>query len=465
MRIAIDQSTANSKIYLYENGKFIDKVIKAHTQYYPQKGWVEHDPLEIIDNIEKGITEILKKNNLNANEIEYIAITNQRETAVGWQRSTGKPIYNAIVWQCARTTEYCSMLQMHNNLVNKITGLRIDNYFSAPKYNWLLNNIDIANELVAKDDLCLGTMESWIIYNLTRKQYFVTDITNASRTLLMDIEDNQWSSQMIELFEVPSNTLAKIMNPNSDFGTYLGIPIKSVIADSQAALLAQNLNEYTEAKVTMGTGSSIMVNTGACRCGNSKVLTAVYGKNEDNLYAVEGIIKSFGDTLEFVKNNLKAFEDYDEIFEYTFSQSTNGISFIPGQFGLGSPFWINDVGCQVLNLSRDSTISDVAASAIKSLIYQIVTILLEIEIATGVNIEVLKVDGGLSKQQKFLQALADASNKTVIVSEITEASAWGVVESIHNPRNSNCSLGIIPRAKSELELSNWLNDVQLILKK
>lgn len=434
-RIVIDQSTSASKALLFKDKQIINRVDKQHQQIYPQENYVEHNPHEIISNVKFVIEEVIRDSGLKYTDIKSLSITNQRETAVAWKKSSGRPIYNAIVWQCSRTSDYCKQMGKNIKLANQFTGLRIDNYFSAPKFKWIMDNVPEAKSLAAAADLCLGTIESWLIYNLSIEQNHFTDITNASRTLLMDISSNQWCPEMAELFEIPLHTLPQIKLPNEFFGTYKGIPITGVIADSQAALFAQDLKPLSEVKVTMGTGSSVMVNLGTNgQLRNINVLTALYQNiDNENQYALEGIIKSFGDTLEFVKQNLECFEDYDQIFGYTFkATSQNSVIYIPGQYGLGCPYWIDDIGCQILNVSRSTTKLDIAAAAIKSLAYQIAVVIEEIENTTEKTIEKIKVDGGISKQLEFIQFISDLTGKELEILAIEEASAFGALKTITN---------------------------------
>lgn len=470
-RIVIDQSTSASKALLFKADKIVSREDKKHEQIYPQENYVEHNPHEIISNVEFVIEEVIRNNGLKYTDIDSISITNQRETSVAWKKSSGRPIYNAIVWQCSRTKDYCKQQKNNTMLANKFTGLRIDNYFSAPKYNWIMNNVDEAKTLAGVDDLCLGTIESWLVYNLSEEKNHYTDITNSSRTLLMDINTNSWSSKLCELFEIPIKALPTIKLPNDLYGTYKGIKITGVIADSQAALYAQDLEPLTELKVTMGTGSSIMVNTGEDGSyRNLNVLTALYqnidGKNQ---YALEGIIKSFGDTLEFVKSSLGTFEDYDQIFDYSFNpDKVNNITYIPGQYGLGCPYWEDEVGCQILNISRNSTKEDIAAAAIKSLGYQICAVIEEIETTLGTEIKKIKVDGGISKQQAFIQFISNLTGKEVEILAIEEASAFGALKTVINyqaPKNSLKNYK--PQEINELELDlyqTWKQSIQLFIK-
>lgn len=468
-RIVVDQSTSASKALLFSGNKIVSRIDKKHEQIYPFENYVEHNPHEIISNVEFVIEEVIRKNGLKYTDIKSLSITNQRETSVAWKKSSGRPIYNAIVWQCSRTTTYCNEISIHNPQINEVTGLRANNYFSGPKYNWIINNVEEAKPLASSGDLAFGTIESWLIYNLSSERNHFSDITNASRTLLMDINTNKWDRVLLDLFEIPQSAMPEIKLPTDNFGTYKGIPITGVIADSQAALVAQELKPFVEAKVTMGTGSSIMVNVDKdSTFRNIKVLTALYGYEEQNLYAIEGIIKSFGDTLEFVKESLGTFEDYDDIFKYTFENyDENNIIYIPGQYGLGCPYWKDDIGCQILGLSRKSTSKDIAAAAIESLGYQIKAVIDEIEKTTNVTIEQLKVDGGISKQSGFIRFLADLTQKEVYVLAIEEASAYGAYKTIAKDEN-NITVGKLyePQAEDDravMKYQAWKQAIELFI--
>ncbi|MFV0556788.1 MAG: FGGY family carbohydrate kinase [Lactovum sp.] len=468
-RIVIDQSTSASKAMLFDEDCLISRVDKKHEQIYPFEGYVEHNPNEIVSNVKFIIEEIIRQNNLKYSDILSLSITNQRETSLAWKKSSGRPIYNAIVWQCGRTSDYCKEMQVHNAFVNKITGLRVDNYFSAPKFNWIMSNVEEARTLAENEDLCLGTIESWLIYHLSEEKNFFTDISNASRTLLMDIEKNEWSQEMINLFELPKSALAQIKLPDEKFGHYKGIPITGVIADSQAALYAQDLKLKSEVKVTMGTGSSIMVNTEEESFKNLTVLTALYHCQQGkNLYALEGIIKSFGDTIEFVKENLETFKNYNAIFDYTFSkESQGGIIYIPGQYGLGCPYWKEDVGCHILGLSRKSKKEDIAAAAIKSLAFQIKLVIDELEKILNTTITKIKVDGGMSKQAVFVQFIANLTQKEIEILDIEEASAFGALKVItdYQVKTEN-SRSFLAQSLDEIEFLNyekWKDMLELLL--
>lgn len=428
--IVIDQSTSATKVLLFDDLKLITKLSKKHQQIYLNDTWVEHDPIEIIDNTVELIEQIIVDNQLNYIDIRSISITNQRETCMAWSKSTGKPIYNAIVWQCRRTSNYCTIMNEYNNQINEITGLRIDSYFSAPKYKWLLDNVKEAKALIENDDLCLGTIDSWLIYNLSEESNHYSDITNSSRTLLMDIKTNTWSEKLCELFSVPIATLPRIKQSAEAFGHYKGIEIKGVMADSQAALYAHNLKQYNEVKITMGTGASMMVNCETNRPkSNLEVLVSPFNTIDcDNEYALEGIIKSFADTIEFIKNELQLFSGYDRAFEKTFTNpNQSNVIFIPGQIGYGCPLWNDDIGCHIMNLKRSTTKNDIVAAAIKSLAYQVKLVIDSFEKNEDIKIDVIKVDGGLSKQVKFLQFIANLTGKQVQVNNIIDASAFGVL--------------------------------------
>lgn len=468
--IVIDQSTSGTKALLFKDGKICSRIDKKHQQFYPQNKWVEHNAHEIISNVEFLIEEIIRKNGLKYRDINSISLTNQRETSVAWKKSSGRPIYNAIVWQCQRTSDYCEQMQEHNQRVNELTGLRIDNYFSGPKYNWIMNNVKEAKELAKANDLCLGTIESWLIFNLTAKQNHFTDVTNASRTLLMDINTNTWNQELCNIFDIDISTLPAIKLPSDEFGTYNGIPIKGVMADSQAALFAHQLKPFKELKITMGTGSSIMANVDlTADIRHNSVLTALYQNNgERNQYALEGIIKSFGDTVEFMKNELGFFEDYDQIFEYTFGQTSNSdIVFIPGQHGLGCPYWNDNIGCQIIDLSRNTTRNDIAAAGIKSLLFIVKKVIDEIKTTINFDIKSIKVDGGLSKQPLFLQYLSNLMQMNIEVINVEEASALGAllnVVDIDIEKTTTCSYIPLSLGMQELaEFDAWNKQVSIFI--
>ncbi|MBK1960675.1 glycerol kinase [Listeria ivanovii subsp. londoniensis] len=432
-QIAIDQSTSGTKVLLFKAGELVDRLDKKHQQLYPHKGWVEHNPIEICQNVRTLIADILAKHNIVAAEIERLALTNQRETIVAWDKQTGKPLYNAIVWQCNRTKKICETLKEAGceKRIKKITGLKIDSYFSAPKMKWLLENISAVRDAAGRNQLAFGTMDAWVLFSLTDDSNYFTDRTNASRTLLYDIRKNDWSDELLELFGVARAHLPEVKQSVGDFGSYLGIPIRSVMADSEAALYGQGCYTFGGVKATLGTGCSVMMQIGERRLPeNEAILTTLAWDNAGvNQFALEGIIRSCGDTLVFLSEQLELFKDYHTACKQAFQLPSNeGVVLIPGQLGLGAPYWNLDIQAEIIGLTREHTKWHIIRAGYTSIAFQIKAVIDQMELMTGQNIKRLQVDGGLTKQPELMQYLANVLNAEVAVSPVEELSAMGVIK-------------------------------------
>ena len=348
--IAIDQSTAGSKALLVnKEGKILYKCSKKHNQIYPKRDYVEHNPIEIYENVISLLKELIEKNSLKGEEISSLSITNQRETVVVWDKVTGKPVHNAIVWQCRRTTKICEEIKdlgLEEKIKEK-TGLVLDPYFSATKVKWILDNVEGAKEKVEKGELLLGTIESWLIWKLTYGKAHVSDYTNASRTMLLNINSLSWDKELMKIFNITQEMLPKLKNCDDIFGytniegvVDVEIPICGVIGDSQGALFGQRAFEKGMVKATFGTGCSVLMNTGSKLMKSENGLVSALGwktKDGEN-YALEGIIHSNGDTLNWLKDNLNMFSNFNEFQEGIESLYSNeGVYLVQAFFGLGYP--------------------------------------------------------------------------------------------------------------------------------
>lgn len=426
--ILIDQSTSGTKALLFKK-KIIDQARISHTQIYPQKGWVEHDPTEILSNVEQLVKLLIERNKIQRNDIIGIAITNQRETIVVWDKFTGEPIHNALVWQCKRSEKICETLTESGKqtLIKEKTGLLLDPYFSAPKLLWIYENNDDYKRAIMNDSLHIGTIDTWLIWNLTNKQSFVTEASNASRTMLFNIYENQWDDTLLEMFKVPHQALPEVLSSNANFGDYDGIPIISVLADSQSSLYANRCLNPGEAKATLGTGCSIMSQTGYKPNGSYKTLveTIAWQSGEKVSYAVEGVIRSLGDTLEWGKNELGLYDDIGETLSGLNNLDSHGVYLIPGQLGLGTPYWLSNVNAAILGLGRTSNKEDIIKSFFQSVIFQIKDVVDVIEKETSQKITVLRLDGGLSRNGFLMQHLANLLDISIQVSNTEELSAIG----------------------------------------
>lgn len=469
-RVVIDQSTSGTKLLLVkienQEPSIIKRLDKPHRQIYPRSGWVEHDPVEIVDNVEMLFSLLMEETGLKPEDIKSLSITNQRETIVVWNKKTGKPITNALVWQCNRSIDICNQLISEGKepIVQEKTGLKMDTYFSAPKLKWLFQESNQLDGILGTDELAVGTMDTWLIWNLTNREVFATEPSNASRTLLYNIHSEQWDEELCQLFNTPIKSLSHVRDSNETFGEYKGIPIVGVMADSQSALYGQELTTTGNVKATLGTGCSIMMQIENNRhWGNDTILKTIAWKIDNQTsYALEGIIRSCTDTLNWLSNELDLFNTVEEGSEIAFSvPDSGGVFLIPAQLGLGAPFWKPEAKAMFLGLNRSSTKAHLIRAGFDSIVYQIKAVLDVMEETTGINIKELRIDGGASKNEKLMQLLADTLQKGVIVNEIEEMSALGVLmmttEFSFEKRRRKLYL---PVDLKEKEYENWFEQVK-----
>jgi len=434
--LAIDQSTSASKALIIDGNGYIKyKINKKHEQIYPQLGWVEHNPMEIYQNVKLVVKEIIEENNICEEDILGLAITNQRETIVVWDKETGLPIYNAIVWQCRRTNEICTELKQYENVIIDKTGLRLDPYFSGTKIKWILDNVEGARNKADDGKLLLGTIDSWLIWKLTKGKFHVTDYTNASRTLLLNIKTLKWDKELLNIFNIPEDMLPKLYPSDEIFGiTDLGGQLKKplkicgVIGDSQGALFGQRCFEKGMAKSTFGTGNSIMVNVGSkyIPSKNGIVTTIAYvSKNEIN-YGIEGIINSSGDTINWIHNELGLFKEFKEFNEAVAEiKENNGVYLIPAFLGLGIPYWENNAKASIVGLSRNTTKKHIMRAALESIAYQVKDALSVIEEEDNIKVKNLNIDGGVTTNKIYNQFLADLIDCKIETNLNEELSSLG----------------------------------------
>lgn len=436
--LSLDQSTSASKAMIVDKfGHVIANDSIEHKQYYPKPGWVEHDPMEIYENVKKVLRNATYKAKLAPSDISVLAITNQRETVVVWDKETGKPVYNAIVWQCRRTSEMCTELKKQGieQEVKDKTGLLLDPYFSASKVKWILENVEGAKEKAFSGKLLLGTIDSWLIYKLTRGKVHATDYTNASRTLLFNIKTLNWDNDLLKVFDIPSCMLPEIKSSNNIFGEIAknevfesSIPISGVIGDSQGALFGQNCFETGMVKATYGTGSSIMMNIGEkFKAAKDGLVTSVaWGIDGKVEYAVEGIVHCTGDSLKWVKDNLGLFESFDEVNKAMSDTAGNeGVYMVPAFVGLGIPYWDTDARAAIVGMCRGTRKEHIIRAAVESIAYQIKDAIDVMEASTGVTPKQLWVDGGPTKNIFLMQFQADLVQLKVVSTEIMDVSAMG----------------------------------------
>ena len=434
--LAIDQSTSATKALLFDaHGRLLDKVSIEHRQIYPQPGWVEHNAEEIWRNTIAAFKTLVEKARIN--DPICVSITNQRETIVVFERGTGKPLHNAIVWQCHRGDLICAELVKagHDPLVRRRTGLKIDTYFSASKLTWLMRNRpDIAAKVKAGDAL-IGTIDTYLMYRLTNGRVFATDHTNASRTLLFDIHRLRWDEELCELFAIPMQSLAEVWDSTTTYGqTDLGeilpkrIPICGVMGDSQASLFAHRCFKPGTAKVTVGTGSSVLLNLGAeARDGGDGALTTIAWTHEGKAtYSFEGIINYSAATIAWLKDQLGLIQNAAETeAAATKIDDNGGVYLVPAFAGLSAPYWSPTSRAAIVGLSAHSDRNHVIRAALESIAYQLRDVLEMMRDRAGVKLDAIHADGGATRNKFLMHFIADMSGMEVRASQVAECSALG----------------------------------------
>ena len=426
--LSIDQGTTGTTTILYDrNGKIAAKAYKEFTQIYPEPGWVEHDPMEIWQTVVDTVGELCSQ---YAGKIAAIGITNQRETTVVWDKKTGAPIYNAIVWQCRRTAEYCEEIREHEALFKSKTGLPIDAYFSGTKIKWLLNNVknyDIEN-------LAFGTIDTWLIWKLTGGRVHATDYTNASRTIVFNIREKKWDQELCEILGVPISILPEVKKSVADYGSVESIPeikdvpIFGVAGDQQAALFGQACFNEGQIKNTYGTGCFVMLNTGLKAVESNKGLltTLAVNSNGEPCYALEGSIFIAGAAIQWLRDELKIIEKVSDSEEAALSvENNNGVYMVPAFVGLGAPHWDMQARGVLVGLTRGANRNHIIRSALESIAYQTHDVLSIMEEEAGIKINKLAVDGGGVANNFLMQFQADIIKKSVLRPAITESTSLG----------------------------------------
>ena len=433
--LSIDQGTTSTRSMIFDNEfKIIGSSQKEFKQFFPKDGCVEHDPLEIMDTVYTTVEEAIENAAIGIDEILSIGIVNQRETVVIWNKETGKPIYNAIVWQDRRTAGYCNKLkeQGHGDDILNITGLIVDSYFSATKIKWLLDNISDARELANKGELLFGTIDTWIIWNLTKGVSHVTDATNASRTMIYDIKKNIWSTKLLKLFDIPEAILPEVKDCAAEFGIASlldkEIKIGGVAGDQQAAAIGQACLNPGSVKSTYGTGCFMIMNTGEdLKISTNKLLSTIaYRIDGKTSYALEGSIFIAGAAVQWLRDSLKIISDAEETNElYNQADPSQKIYLVPAFTGLGAPYWDGEARGSIFGLTRNSGIPEMVKAAIDSVAYQTKDLLLAMEKDSGLKIKVIRVDGGMVKNESFLQFLSSLLQINVDRPTIIETTALG----------------------------------------
>ena len=433
--LAIDQGTTSSRTILFdENLKEITKEQKEFEQIFPQPGWVEHNANEIWETQLFTIQTVIKNSGIKPEDIVSIGITNQRETTVVWDKITGEPIYNALVWQDRRTAEFCENLKQdgHEKYIRNTTGLIIDAYFSGTKINWILDNVDGAREKAEAGNLIFGTIDSWLIWKLTDGKIHATDVSNASRTMLFDIKKMEWDETLLKLLNIPVQILPQVKNSVDDFGfaniNGKEIPIKGVAGDQQAALFGQCCFEKGSAKNTYGTGCFMLMNIGAdFRLSESKLLTTIaWGINNKIEYALEGSVFIAGAVIHWLRDNLQIITSAEETEEMAASLHDNGgVYFVPAFTGLGAPHWDMYAKGSLTGLSRGTNKNHIVRAALEGICYQVRDVFDAMKKDSGITLKELKVDGGASANNWMMQFQSDQLQIPVIRPKNLESTAKG----------------------------------------
>ena len=429
---SIDQGTTSTRFIVFnEEGRVIAQHQQEFKQYLPNEVSVEHDPLEIWDSVMNCIEQVDKE--FSINELDSIGITNQRETTVAWRKSTGEPLHHALVWQDTRTQDICDELKQMNNLKDEFnkTGLPIATYFSLSKILWLLRNVDEVQNARLDDDLCFGTIDSWLIFKLTGEH--VTDVTNASRTLLMDLKTLDWLENVIDLLDIPYNSLPAIKPSLYLFGTneeiLKNVPITAVLGDQQASLFGQNCISSGDVKNTYGTGCFALTNTGSeiVHSNNGLLSTVAYQiDGQTPQYALEGSVSIAGAAVQWLRDNLNIIKNSSEVESLAMGVKDNGdVYFVPAFSGLFSPHWDETARGVLVGLSRFSNKSHIARAVLESVAYQSYELLESMEKDIGTTFESVNVDGGMVENNLLMQFQSDIFNKKVISQEINEITALG----------------------------------------
>ena len=430
--LSIDQGTTSTRCILFnENGEINLSHQVEIKQNFPDSNSVEHDGKEIINSVEECIKAVVK--NIDSTSIKSVGLTNQRETTIAWSKSTGEPFHNAIVWQDTRTQDICNELLANKKLKNHFerTGLPVATYFSLSKILWLIRNVpSIKNGL--DDDVCFGTIDSWIIYNLTGK--FLTDVTNASRTLMFDIYDLDWSQGILKELGIPIDSLPKVMPSLSNFGDIIkiipGVPITAVLGDQQAALFGQNCTTKGDVKNTYGTGCFALTNTGEeiIKSSHGLLTTIAYQvEGEKPLYALEGSVPIAGAAVQWLRDNLNIIIQSKDIESLAMMEKDNGgVYFVPAFSGLFSPYWDETARGSLFGLTRFSNKSHIARSVLESVAFQTFELLKSMEKDLDIEFENIKVDGGMVENNLLMQFQSDILNKSVMSQNINEITSLGV---------------------------------------
>lgn len=436
--VALNQGTTSSRAIIFDKEQnIIGMSQKEFTQIYPKEGWVEHDPMEIWATEYSVLQEVLAKSNITQEDIAAIGITNQRETTIVWDKNTGKPVYNAIVWQCRRTAHICNELKKQGleQYIKDTTGLVIDAYFSATKIKWILDNVEGAREKANRGELLFGTVDSWLVWKLTNGKVHITDYTNASRTMLYNIKELKWDEKMLEILDIPKSMLPEVRNSSEVYGyANLGVkggvrvPIAGIAGDQQAALFGQAAFNKGDVKNTYGTGCFLLMNTGEkmVKSKNGLVTTIAIGMDNKVQYALEGSVFVGGAVVQWLRDELEMISDSsDTDYFATKVEDNGGVYVVPAFVGLGAPYWDMYARGTIVGLTRGTNKNHIIRAALESIAYQTKDVLDAMVDEVKEDIKCIKVDGGASKNKFLMQFQSDIVGKKVIRPIITETTALG----------------------------------------
>lgn len=435
--LTLDAGTTSSRAILFDKkGRQIAVAQQEFTQIFPEKGWVEHNPLEVWETQINAVKNVLKKANINVEEVDAIGITNQRETTIIWDRATGVPVFNAIVWQDRRTAKTCEEItaQGKSDLFTQKTGLVVDAYFSATKIKWILDQDPTFRDRARKGELAFGTVDSWLIWNLTGGAHHVTDATNASRTMIYNIHENQWDQELLDILDIPKELLPKVVNSSEIVGTtepsILGtsITIAGIAGDQQAALFGQLCLQPGDVKNTYGTGCFCIMNTGnkPVVSKNKMLTTIAWQINGEVTYAVEGSVFTAGALVQWLRDQLHMISSSSDIEAIAESVPDNGgVTFVPALSGLGAPYWDPHATGAIIGITRGTNKGHIARAALEAIALRSRDIIIEMQKDAGVDFKSLKVDGGASNNDLLMQIQADLIDAEVIRPKVTETTALG----------------------------------------
>ena len=436
--MALDQGTTSSRAILFDKkGNPVYVAQKEFKQHFPKSGWVEHNPMEIWSSVLSVIAQVLSENDINASDIAGVGITNQRETTVVWDKNTGEPVYNAIVWQSRQTAGICDQLkeQGHEETFRQKTGLLIDAYFSGTKVKWILDNVEGAREKAEAGDLLFGTIDTWITWKLTEGAVHVTDYSNASRTLMYNIFDLKWDEELLNILNIPASMLPEVRPSSEVYGNiaekhFFGhsVPIAGIAGDQQAALFGQACFEKGMAKNTYGTGCFMLMNTGeeAVKSEHGLLTTIAWGIDGKVHYALEGSIFVAGSAIQWLRDGLRMFRNSADSEEYAKRvEHTDGVYVVPAFVGLGTPYWDSDVRGAVFGLTRGTSKEHFVRATFESLAYQTRDVLEAMASDSGIDMKTLRVDGGAVMNDFLMQFQADILNVPVERPSVNETTALG----------------------------------------